>query len=88
MALLDDLVQQYARTDLATIFQEVDNTSQRSVNLTDIPPDHFSHLKEVSLAQWLLESARATSKLAEEQKRWTSAYSRILTNFCEVIGNF
>jgi hypothetical protein len=32
MALLDDLVQQYAKTDLATIFQEVDNTSQKSVN--------------------------------------------------------
>ncbi|MGV2389194.1 MAG UNVERIFIED_CONTAM: glucosaminidase domain-containing protein [Microcystis novacekii LVE1205-3] len=35
-----------------------------------MPPDHFSHLKEVSLAQWLLESARATSKLAEEQKNF------------------
>lgn len=70
MALLDDLVQQYAQADLSIIFREVDATDNRQVNLTAIPPDHFSHLKEVSLAQWLLESARATSKLAEEQKNF------------------
>jgi hypothetical protein len=70
MALLDDLVQRYAQTDLSIIFREVDATDNRQVNLTAIPADHFSHLKEVSLAQWLLESARATSKLAEEQKNF------------------
>jgi hypothetical protein len=70
MALLDDLVQQYAQADLSIIFREVDATDNRQVNLTAIPPDHFSHLKEVSLAQWLLESARATSKLAEDQKNF------------------
>ncbi|NCR52174.1 MAG: muramidase (flagellum-specific) [Microcystis aeruginosa L211-07] len=70
MALLDDLVQRYAQTDLSIIFREVDATDNRQVNLTAIPADHFSHLKEVSLAQWLLESARATSKLAQEQNNF------------------
>ncbi len=46
MALLDDLVQRYAQADLSIIFREVDATDNRQVNLTAIPPDHFSHLKE------------------------------------------
>lgn len=70
MTLLDDLVSKYAATDLDTIFAEVDTTPQRSVNLTTINPDHYAHLKEVSLAQWLLESGRATSKLAKEHNNF------------------
>lgn len=70
MALLDDLVTKYAATDLGSIFAEVDATPERSVNLTTINPDHYTHLKEVSLAQWLLESGRATSKLADEHNNF------------------
>lgn len=70
MALLDDLVKQYAETDLADIFQEVDQTDKRSVDLTKIDPDNYTHLKEVTLAQWLLESARASSDLAAKAQNF------------------
>jgi hypothetical protein len=70
MALLDDLVEKYAATDLADIFKDVDATAKRSVDLTTINPAHYDHLKEITLAQWLLESARATSKLAKEHKNF------------------
>ncbi len=35
-----------------------------------INSDHYLHLKEITLAQWLLESGRATSKLANEHKNF------------------
>lgn len=70
MALLDNLVKEYAETDLADIFQEVDQTDKRSVDLTEINPDNYTHLKEVTLAQWLLESARASSDLAATAKNF------------------
>jgi len=70
MALLDDLVKAYASTELVDIFEQVDQTDKRSVDLTQINPDHFAHLKEVTLAQWLLESARATSDLAKTAKNF------------------
>ena len=70
MALLDDLIARYAATDLADIFTDVDATANRSVDLTTINSDHYAHLKEITLAQWLLESARATSKLAKEHKNF------------------
>lgn len=70
MALLNELVKKYAETDLADIFQEVDKTDNRSVDLTEINPDNYTHLKEVTLAQWLLESARASSDLAAKAKNF------------------
>lgn len=70
MTLLDELVAKYATIDLADIFQEVDQTDKRSVDLTKIDPDNYTHLKEVTLAQWLLESARATSDLAATAKNF------------------
>lgn len=63
MALLDDLVNQYAKADLSSIFG--------IVGLTGIAPDNHEDLKEVTLAQWLLESARASSKLAVEAKNFS-----------------
>ena len=63
MALLDDLVNKYAAADLASIFKDV--------GLTGIDPDNYEDLKEVTLAQWLLESARASSKLAVEAKNFS-----------------
>ncbi len=62
MPLLDDLVNKYAAADLASIFNEV--------GLTDIDPDNHEDLKEVTLAQWLLESARASSKLSMTAKNF------------------
>jgi hypothetical protein len=70
MALLNELVAEYATTDLADIFNEVDRTDKRSVDLIEIDPDNYTHLKEVTLAQWLLESARATSDLAATAKNF------------------
>jgi hypothetical protein len=70
MSLLDELVSKYAVSNLDDIFKEVDLTTDRSVELTKINPDHYSHLKEITLAQWLLESGRATSKLANEHKNF------------------
>ena len=40
MTLLDELVAKYATIDLADIFQEVDQTDKRSVDLTKIDPDN------------------------------------------------
>ncbi|MEB3311870.1 MAG: glucosaminidase domain-containing protein [Snowella sp.] len=70
MALLDDLITRYAATDLGNIFREVDTTDKRAVDLTKINSEHYLHLKEITLAQWLLESGRATSKLANEHKNF------------------
>ncbi len=58
MSLLNELVQNYAATDLDTIFDKVGIKGNR------IHSENRQHLKEVTLSQWLLESARATSKLA------------------------
>ena len=58
MALLDDLVQKYAVKDLDSIFNQV------GINSAKIHPIYRQALKQVTLAQWLLESGRATSDLA------------------------
>ncbi len=60
MSLLDDLVGKYAAMDLEEIFNAV------GIAANKIHPANRPALKEVTLAQWLLESARATSKLAME----------------------
>jgi len=64
MALLDDLIQEYAASDLKSIFQSV------GLDSTKVNPIHLPTIKEVTLAQWLLESGRATSKLANEAKNF------------------
>lgn len=58
MTLLDDLKDKYAAADLAAIFTRV------NIDGSKITPDQLKILKEVNLAQWLLESARGTSLLA------------------------
>lgn len=58
MALLDELVKNYAAKDLETIFNQVGIPSAK------VHPINRQPLKEVTLAQWLLESGRATSDLA------------------------
>ncbi|AUB35871.1 Flagellum-specific peptidoglycan hydrolase FlgJ [Nostoc flagelliforme CCNUN1] len=58
MSLLDDLVNNYFNKDLATIFIQV---GLQSGKISDI---NRQILKEVTLAQWLLESARGKSDLA------------------------
>jgi hypothetical protein len=64
MALLDDLIQGYAASDLKSIFESV------GLDSTKVNPIHLPTIKEVTLAQWLLESGRATSKLANEAKNF------------------
>lgn len=87
MVLLDDLVKRYAQTNLANIFQEVNTTADIHVDLAKIDPDHFTHLKEVSLAQWLLESARATSKLAVDAQNFAGLKWRDeMTPFANLIN--
>ncbi|HBB34350.1 MAG TPA: muramidase (flagellum-specific) [Cyanobacteria bacterium UBA8803] len=58
MSLLEQLVQKCAEADLELIFTKV------GIKAENIHADNHQHLKEVTLAQWLLESARATSHLA------------------------
>lgn len=60
MSLLDDLVAAYAVADLEQIFTQV------GIDIDRVKPDRRPALKEVTLAQWLLESGRATSKLSVE----------------------
>jgi hypothetical protein len=87
MVLVDDLVKRYAQTNLADIFQEVNTTADIHVDLAKIDPDHFTHLKEVSLAQWLLESARATSKLAVDAQNFAGLKWRDeMTPFANLIN--
>jgi hypothetical protein len=68
MALLDELVSKYANTDLNSIFSGI--STPNGVVLTNINPDRYEHLKDITLAQWLLESARATSSLSNTAKNF------------------
>ncbi|MEH2381454.1 MAG: glucosaminidase domain-containing protein [Nostoc sp.] len=58
MSLLDDLVNNYLHQDLAVIFIKV------GIEAEKISEINRQILKEVNLAQWLLESARGESYLA------------------------
>ena len=58
MALIDELINQYVSTDLGDVFN--------LVGLTGVDPDNYQALQQATLAQWLLESGRGTSKLAKE----------------------
>jgi Mannosyl-glycoprotein endo-beta-N-acetylglucosaminidase len=62
MTLLNNLVNAYAATDLGTIFSSQPISIGSSLAMID--NELYEGLKEVTLAQWLLESARATSQLA------------------------
>lgn len=58
MALIDDLINSYFYTDLRETFAKVGLDSAKINDLS------WQNLKEVTLAQWLLESGRGTSQLA------------------------
>ena len=58
MSLLNELVQKYAATDLDTIFTNV------GIDVGKISLINRQILKEVTLAQWLLASDKATEELA------------------------
>lgn len=63
MTLLDELVTKYNTTDLNTVFSKV-STNGLEIDSSKINEINHQNLKEVTLAQWLLESGRANSKLA------------------------
>jgi hypothetical protein len=63
MTLLDELVKQYTTTDLNTLFSKV-SIDTNKIDASKINEINHQNLKEVTLAQWLLESGRANSKLA------------------------
>ncbi|MGF2036557.1 MAG: glucosaminidase domain-containing protein [Nostoc sp. CmiVER01] len=58
MSLIDDLINNYSNKDLAAVFIKVGIESGKITNI------NRQILKEVTLAQWLLESARGKSDLA------------------------
>lgn len=63
MTLLDELVKKYNAIDLNTIFSKI-SIDTNKIDSSKINEINHQHLREVTLAQWLLESGRATSKLA------------------------
>ncbi|WP_392482142.1 glucosaminidase domain-containing protein [Nostoc sp. C110] len=71
MPLLDDLVNNYSNKDLVKIFTQV---GIESAKITEI---NRQILKEVSLAQWLLESARGKSDLAVNANNFAGLKWRI-----------
>jgi hypothetical protein len=82
MTLLNDLVNAYVVVNLASIFSSPPIASAAS--LAAIDDELYEGLKEVTLAQWLLESARATSQLASTAHnfsglKWRSEMSPFAT---------
>lgn len=80
MVLLDDLVKQYADADLESIFTKV------GIKSSKIYLARRQSLKEVTLAQWLLESGRATSDLSIQclnfaGLKWRDGMSDFATSF-------
>lgn len=71
MPLLDDLVNKYSNKDLVKIFTQV---GIESAKITDI---NRQILKEVTLAQWLLESGRGKSELAVNANNFAGLKWRI-----------
>ncbi|MEH1867806.1 MAG: glucosaminidase domain-containing protein [Nostoc sp.] len=71
MPLLDDLVNNYSNKDLGKIFTQV---GIESAKITDI---NRQILKEVTLAQWLLESSRGKSDLAVNANNFAGLKWRI-----------
>lgn len=58
MALLDDLVRACVKAELKQIFTEV------GIQVDKVNEVRHPHLKDVTTAEWLLESGRATSELS------------------------
>ncbi|MEH2309494.1 glucosaminidase domain-containing protein [Nostoc sp.] len=71
MLLLDDLVNNYSNKDLVKIFTQVD------IEIAKITDINRQILKEVTLAQWLLESARSKSDLAVNANNFAGLKWRI-----------
>ncbi|MBD2507113.1 glucosaminidase domain-containing protein [Nostoc muscorum FACHB-395] len=71
MPLLDDLVNNYSNKDLVKVFAKV---GIESAKITDI---NRQILKEVTLAQWLLESSRGKSDLAVNANNFAGLKWRI-----------
>lgn len=69
MTLLDELVNRYAATKLNDVFSSPPISN--SIDLKNIAPERYEQLREVNLAQWLLESARANSELAKTAKNFS-----------------
>lgn len=71
MSLLDNLINKYSQTNLVTVFNKV------GINSNQISEINHQLLKEVTLAQWLLESGRATSELAIKANNFAGLKWRI-----------
>jgi N-acetylmuramoyl-L-alanine amidase len=72
--LLQNLAKTYRNTDLAAVFKKVK---------ADVRPEDFAELKEVTLAQWILESGWAGSKLAREALNFGGLkYRKELKAYC------
>jgi hypothetical protein len=85
MTLLDDLVNGYAATKLDVLFAST--STPGGANLAAINPDRHQELKEVTLAEWLLESARGTSTLANTAKNFSGLKWRTeMTGFATPIN--
>jgi Mannosyl-glycoprotein endo-beta-N-acetylglucosaminidase len=69
MTLLNELVSKYAVTNLNAIFSSP--SISNSVDLKKIDSELYEQLREVNLAQWLLESARGNSDLAKTTKNFS-----------------
>jgi Mannosyl-glycoprotein endo-beta-N-acetylglucosaminidase/Penicillin-insensitive murein endopeptidase len=63
MTLVDDLAQKSAQADLPAVFS--------AVGLNGIKPADYEELRTVTLAQWLLESGRATSLLSTKANNFS-----------------
>jgi hypothetical protein len=83
MTLLEELVKKYALMDFNTIFSKV-SIDTNQIDSTKINEINHQDLKEVTLAQWLLESGRANSKLSVEANnfaglKWRSEMNKFAT---------
>jgi hypothetical protein len=80
MSLLNELVQKYAAADLEIIFDKV------GIDVGKISPINRQILKEVTLAQWLLASDKATHELAVKANNFARLQWRDEMNgFAEII---
>ncbi len=83
MTRLEELVKKYALLDFNTIFSKV-SIDTNQIDSTKINEINHQDLKEVTLAQWLLESGRANSKLSVEANnfaglKWRSEMDNFAT---------
>jgi hypothetical protein len=76
MTLLDDLVKKYTAIDFNDIYSKV-SIDENKIDSNRINEINHQHLKEVTLAQWLLESGRGSSKLAIEANNFAGLKWRL-----------